>query len=101
MANHFIEREQAQARAEAKILPDVLRAKRAKAFKAFDIFKTNVLVMPEIFDPYIQNGMFDDVQEIIDEAKGWYMACLDMDHPETVREALRLIPPYIAKYIDA
>ena len=86
---------------KASLAPSLLRDKRAKAFKAFDIFKTNVLVMPEIFDPYIQNGMFDDVQEIIDEAKGWYMACLDMDHPETVREALRLIPPYIAKYLDA
>lgn len=86
---------------KASINPDLLRQRRAIAFRAFDIFKTNVLVMPEIFDPYIQNGMFDDVQEIIDEAKDWYMACLDMDHPEKVREALRVIPPYIAKYMDA
>lgn len=100
MANHFIERKQAQAKAEEWALPDMLRAKRAKAFKAWDIFKINVLFMPYFFGLGIRSDS-EEAKEFIDEAIGWYLACLDMDHPETVRRALDNIPPYIAQYMDA
>lgn len=88
MANYFIEREQAQARAEAKVLPDVLRAKRAKAFKAFDIFKTNVAY-----------GIVEQDEETRANVVEWYEHCLDMRYPELVADALDNIPTCISRYM--
>ena len=89
MANHFIERPQAKAKAEEMALPDMLRAKRAKAFKAFDIFKTNVAY-----------GIVEQDEETRANVVEWYEHCLDMRYPELVAESLDNIPPCISRYMN-
>ena len=73
---------------KASINPDLLRQRRAIAFQAFDIYKTNAMygVVP------------DDPAEHIRIMK-WYNACLDMEHPDLVRQALDGIPEVIQRYM--
>lgn len=59
-----------------------LRSERAKAFKAFDIYKTNV-----------QYGIVSETEEAHARIVMWYDACLDLE-----AEAIRNMPKEIARF---
>jgi len=67
----------------AKHSPEVLRAKRAKLFKAFDIFKENV-------NFGIDNVTKERKKEILD----WYHLALDLNY-----DALESYPQELEKYL--
>ena len=61
---------------------DVLRSKRAKAFKAFDIYKSNV-----------EYGIISETAETKAKIIKWYNACLDLDYI-----AINNVPSEIKRY---
>lgn len=67
----------------AKRSPEVLRVKRAKLFKAFDVFKENVSF-----------GIDTITEERKAEILVWYRLCLDLNY-----EALNNYPEEIQKYL--
>ena len=62
---------------------DVLRNKRAKLFKAFDIYKENV-----------NYGLIEETQETHSKLATWYQKCLDLDF-----EAIETCPSELDKYL--
>ena len=62
---------------------EVLRKKRAKLFKAFDIYKDN-----------INYGLIEETQEIHDKLVAWYQLCLDLDYG-----AITEYPEELQKYL--
>lgn len=62
---------------------DILRAKRAKAFAAFDIYKDNV-----------NYGLIEETEEEHRMIVTWYMGCLDL-----IPEYINNIPSVIKKYL--
>ena len=67
----------------AKHSPEVLRVKRAKLFKAFDVFKENVSF-----------GIDTITEERKTEILVWYRLCLDLNY-----EALTNYPEELEKYL--
>lgn len=63
--------------------PEVLRARRKKVFKAFDIYKENV-----------NYGLITETAEQHDRIVEWYEACLNL-----MKEALFNVPSEVAKYL--
>ena len=61
----------------------VLRNQRAKLFKAFDIYKSNV-----------EYGVIEETQETHDLITTWYLACLDLDY-----QAINNPPSEIVRYL--
>ena len=55
-------------RERAKNCPELLRAKRKRLFKAFDIYKENV-----------NYGLVEETQETHNKLVQWYQGCLDLD----------------------
>lgn len=66
----------------------LLRQKRAIAFQAFDIYKTNV-----------QYGIVTETPEDHAAITEWYSRCLDMEHPGVAADALLNIPEAIGRYM--
>ena len=62
---------------------EVLRVKRTKLFKAFDIYKEN-----------INYGLIEETQETHDKLVVWYNACLELDY-----DAINEYPQEIEKYL--
>lgn len=62
---------------------DILRAKRAKAFAAFDIYKDNV-----------NYGLIEETEEEHRIIVQWYIGCLDL-----IPEYINNIPSVIKKYL--
>ena len=62
---------------------EVLRKKRAKLFKAFDIYKENV-----------NYGIIVETQETHDKLVVWYNACLELDY-----NAINEYPEEIERYL--
>lgn len=62
---------------------DVLRTKRARLFKAFDIYKENV-----------NYGLIQETQETHDKLANWYRKCLDLDF-----NAISNCPTELEKYL--
>ena len=62
---------------------DVLRTKRARLFKAFDIYKSNV-----------EYGVIDETQETREKIVSWYKKCLDLDY-----NAINNCPTELEKYL--
>lgn len=62
---------------------DVLRTKRARLFKAFDIYKENV-----------NYGLIQETQETHDKLANWYRNCLDLDF-----NAISNCPTELEKYL--
>lgn len=62
---------------------DVLRNKRAKLFKAFDIYKENV-----------NYGLVVETEETHSKLASWYLACLELDY-----EAITNYPNELEKYL--
>lgn len=62
---------------------DILRAKRALAFKAFDIYKDNV-----------NYGLIEETEEEHRVIVQWYIGCLDL-----IPEYINNIPSVIKKYL--
>ena len=52
----------------AKASTELLRAKRKRLFKAFDIYKENV-----------NYGLIEETQETHNKLVQWYQGCLDLD----------------------
>lgn len=67
----------------AKHNQEVLRNKRAKLFKAFDIYKENV-----------NYGLIAEAQETHDRLVAWYQKCLDLDY-----EAINNVPSELERYL--
>ena len=63
--------------------PEVLRARRKKVFKAFDIYKENV-----------NYGLITETAEQHDRIVEWYEACLEFDP-----NAINNIPIEITRYL--
>lgn len=63
---------------------DILRAKRAKAFAAFDIYKDNV-----------NYGLIEETEERHNQIVVWYELCLDLEP-----SAINNVPEEIKKYIN-
>ena len=61
---------------------EVLRARRARAFKAFDIYKSNV-----------EYGIISETTETKAKIIKWYNACLDLDYT-----AINNVPSEIKRY---
>ena len=61
---------------------DYLRSKRARAFKAFDIYKSNV-----------EYGIISETVETKAKIIKWYNACLDLDYI-----AINNVPSEIKRY---
>lgn len=61
---------------------DYLRSKRAKAFKAFDIYKSNV-----------EYGIISETAETKAKIIKWYNACLNLEF-----EAINNVPSEIKRY---
>ena len=64
---------------------DILRAKRATAFKAFDIYKENV-----------NYGLINETNEQHANIVVWYQLCLNLD-----RQAIENVPDVIKPYLKA
>lgn len=67
----------------AKHTQEVLRVKRAKLFKAFDIYKEN-----------INYGLIEETQETHDKLVAWYQLCLELDY-----DAINEYPSELNKYL--
>lgn len=63
--------------------PDILRNKRNKLFKAFDIYKQNV-----------NYGLIEETQEQHENITTWYNLCLELDY-----NAINNCPQEIEKYL--
>ena len=61
----------------------VLRNQRARLFKAFDIYKSNV-----------EYGVVPETQETHDLITTWYLACLELDY-----QAINNPPSEIIRYL--
>ena len=61
----------------------VLRNQRARLFKAFDIYKSNV-----------EYGVIPETQETHDLITTWYLACLELDY-----NAITNYPSELEKYL--
>lgn len=64
--------------------PEILRKKREKVFKAFDIYKQNV-----------NYGILTESNEQHEAITLWYRKCLDLDY-----EAINNIPVEIEVYLQ-
>ena len=62
---------------------EVLRKKRAKLFKAFDIYKENV-----------NYGLINETQETHDKLVVWYNLCLELDY-----NAINNVPSELERYL--
>jgi len=62
---------------------EILRNKRARLFKAFDIYKQNV-----------SYGLVSETQEKHEAITEWYNACLELDY-----EAINNCPQDIQRYL--
>lgn len=72
-----------------RVVPDAFRAKRAIYFKAFDVYKTNVLY-----------GLETETETEREEIINWYNTLRDIpDIGITPTTEFPLIPEKIAKYI--
>ena len=67
----------------AKRSPEILRAKRTRLFRAFDIYKQNV-----------SYGLVDETNDRHEEIKAWYNKCRELDY-----EAINNPPLEIKKYL--
>ena len=67
----------------AKHSKEVLRAKRSRLFRAFDVYKQNV-----------SYGLVEETTEKHEEIKSWYNKCRELDY-----EAINNPPQEIAKYL--
>ena len=67
----------------AKHSAEVLRKQRARLFKAFDIYKTNV-----------KYGIEQESEEQHTEIIVWYQKCLDLDY-----EAINNPPEKVVRYL--
>ena len=67
----------------ANASPEYLRQKRAKVFKAFDVYKENV-----------NYGLVEETEQEHENIKIWYNACLDLN-----KNAIENVPEKIAKYL--
>ena len=70
-------------RERAKNCPELLRVKRKRLFKAFDIYKSN-----------IEYGVISETQEEHSQIVEWYQKCLDLDY-----NAINNYPPVLEKYL--
>ena len=70
-------------RERAKNCPELLRAKRKRLFKAFDIYKQNVAY-----------GLVSETQENHNQLVQWYAKCLDLD-ANTINNCPNEIKPYM------
>ena len=61
----------------------VLRQKREKLFKAFDIYKSN-----------IEYGLITETDEAHQRIASWYLLALDLDH-----NAITNYPPELDRYL--
>ena len=61
----------------------VLRNQRARLFKAFDIYKSNV-----------EYGVIPETQETHDLITSWYLSCLELDY-----QAINNPPSEIIRYL--
>ena len=67
----------------AKASPEMLRQKRARLFKAFDIYKENV-----------NYGLIIETQETHNQLVQWYQGCLDLD-ANAINNCPNEIKPYM------
>ena len=67
----------------AKRNVEVLRTQRARLFKAFDIYKSN-----------IEYGVISETDSQHEIIVAWYRACLDLDY-----NAINNYPPVLEKYL--
>ena len=61
----------------------VLRQKREKLFKAFDIYKSN-----------IEYGLITETDEVHQRISSWYLLALDLDY-----NAITNYPPELDRYL--
>ena len=74
----------------ANASPDVLRQKRARAFKAFDVYKQNV-----------NYGLVEETEQEHEDIKNWYNACLDLTENGLInaKNAIENVPEKVKKYL--
>lgn len=83
----FIENKRIQDKAKLDL--SILRSKRSKLLKAFDIYKLNVMY----------NADPSETPEEHATVMLWYITVLDLSHPEAALAALENPPEKITKYL--
>lgn len=63
--------------------PGILRAKRKRAFQAFDIYKSNV-----------EYGVITETEQEHEAIMRWYLSCLELD-----QSAIENIPDKVGRYM--
>ena len=73
-----------------KNCPEILRQKRARVFKAFDIYKQNV-----------NYGLVEETEQEHEDIKNWYLACLDLTENGLInaKNAIENVPEKVKKYL--